>query len=195
MVRLCNIGEVLVVIGIYLLRVGLARLVTKVIPLGRREGELRLLDVLGWEELLQVVPLVDISTADMLDLSSAYDRFARFVARLGWYDCVSSLPLGSMRYGRPTERGQVRNVEPEYFQGWILDFLHSLKGREEGAPELVTAILAIVNRVEAQVQLNLNYLIDGLIFNAVKLLVLGDYFGFHAVQGDAFINQLLWSEE
>lgn len=115
LVRLCNIGEVLVVIGIYLLRVGLARLVTKVIPLGRREGELRLLDVLGWEELLQVVPLVDISTADMLDLSSAYDRFARFVARLGWYDCVSSPPLGSMRYGRPTERGQIRNVEPEHF--------------------------------------------------------------------------------
>lgn len=131
----------------------------------------------------------------MLDLSSTYDRLARFVARLGWYDRVSSLPPESVRYGRPTERRQVRDVEPEHFQWRVLNFLHSLEGREESAPELVTTVLPVVHCMETQIQLDLNYLIDGLIFNAMKLLVLGDYFGFHAVQGDAFINQLLWTEE
>lgn len=131
----------------------------------------------------------------MLDLSSTYDRLARFVARLGWYDRVSSLPPRSMRNIRPTERGQVRNVEPEHFQGRVLDLLHSLKGREEGAPELVTTVLPVVHCMETKIQLGFYDLVNGLILNAVKLLVLGDNFGLHAVQGDTFINQLLWPEE
>lgn len=93
-VRLCNVGKVLLVVGVDLFRVGLARLVAKVVPLGCRQGKLRLLDVLGREELLQVVPLVYISTADVLDLSRTDDRLARFVAGLGW-NVVSLLPGGT----------------------------------------------------------------------------------------------------
>ena len=72
--------------------VGLARLVAKVVPLRRREGELRLPDVLGREAILEVVPLVDVGAADMLDFACTDDRFARFVAGLSWDGGVSSRP-------------------------------------------------------------------------------------------------------
>lgn len=52
----------------------------------------------------------------------------------------------------------------------------------------MATVLAIIDRMETQVQLSLYDLIDGLIFNAVKLGVFSDDLGFHAVQGDAFIN-------
>jgi hypothetical protein len=74
------------------LGVGLARLVAKVVPLRRREGELRLPDVLGREAILEVVPLVDVGAADMLDFARTDDRFARLVAGLSWDGGVSSRP-------------------------------------------------------------------------------------------------------
>lgn len=56
------------------------------IPLRGRECELRLLDALGREEALQIVPLVDVGAADMLDLPHAHDGLARLMAGLGLED-------------------------------------------------------------------------------------------------------------
>lgn len=82
LICLGNVGKVLVIVGVHVLGICLSRLVAQVVPLRCRQGDLRLLDVLGWEELLQVVPLVDVGAADVPQLPHADDRLAWLVAGL-----------------------------------------------------------------------------------------------------------------
>lgn len=83
LVGLGDVGKVLVVVGIDVLGVGLAGLVAEMVPLGGGEGQLGLLDVLGRDVLLEVVPLVDVGAADVLDLADADDGLSGLVASLG----------------------------------------------------------------------------------------------------------------
>lgn len=73
-----------------------------------------------------------------------------------------------------TESSQVGHIKSEHFQRRILNLLHPLKAREEGAPELVPAILAVVDGMEAQIKLRLDDLIDSLVLDAVQFLVIGN---------------------
>lgn len=83
LVGLGDVGKVLLVVGVDVLGIGPAGLVAEVVPLGRRQRELGLLDVLGREVLLEVVPLVDVGAADVLDLARADDGLSWLVAGLG----------------------------------------------------------------------------------------------------------------
>lgn len=83
LVGLGDVGEVLLIVGIDILGVGLAGLVTEMIPLGGGERQLGLLDVLGRDVLLEVVPLVDVGATDVLDLANTDDGLSRLVTSLG----------------------------------------------------------------------------------------------------------------
>lgn len=55
----------------------------------------------------------------------------------------------------------------------------------------MAAVLAVVDGVEAQVQLELDDLVDGLVLDGVKLLVIGNDHSLLAVEGDALVDQVL----
>lgn len=116
LVGLGNIGEVLVVGSIDLLGVGLALLVTQVVPVGGGQGEFHILDLLRGYEAGQVLELVDIGAADVLDLARA-DH--------GLTGLVTGLKEGSNIGGIGTEALGVN----------VVHLLESLQTREEGSPE------------------------------------------------------------
>jgi hypothetical protein len=65
----------------------------------------------------------------MFDLANAVDRFSRLVSRLH-------------------ERGDIRNIHSEGLNWRVLDLLHAFERGPEGAPEHVSAVLAITNGSE-----------------------------------------------
>ena len=74
-----NIGEVLCVCGVDFLGVCTAGLVSQVIPVGSSHGQLRFMLSFLRQEVLQVVPLVDVCATHMLDFASAEDCFSGLV--------------------------------------------------------------------------------------------------------------------
>lgn len=84
LIGLGNVGKVLVIVGIDVFWVGLAGLVAEMVPFRGRQREFGLLNILGREYLFEVVPLVDIGAADMLDLAYADDGLPGLVTGLGW---------------------------------------------------------------------------------------------------------------
>jgi hypothetical protein len=78
-VRLRNVGEILCICSVDFLGESSAGLVSQVIPIWSSHGELRFTLILFWEEVLQVVPLVDVRATNMLDFASAEDRLSGLV--------------------------------------------------------------------------------------------------------------------
>jgi hypothetical protein len=78
-VRLRNVGEILCICRVDFLGESSASLVSQVIPIWSSHGELRFPLILFWEEILQVVPLVDVRATNMLDFAGADDRLSGLV--------------------------------------------------------------------------------------------------------------------
>jgi hypothetical protein len=68
-----------------------------------------------WEKVLQVVPLVNVGTPNMLNLSGTNNSFSRLMA------CFE-------------ECSDIRNIVSEYLDIRILDLLKPIKTWEEGTP-------------------------------------------------------------
>ena len=77
-----DIGKVILVARIHVLRVRYALLIPHMVPLRRSECDLALMYSLLGNDAFEILPLIDIGTADMLDLTDAYHDFARLVASL-----------------------------------------------------------------------------------------------------------------
>lgn len=116
LVRLGNVGEILLVRAVHLFRVRTSLLIPQVIPVGCRKRDLQVLDLLRRDQAGQVLELVDVGAADMLDLTGTDDSLTGFVAGLG-------------------EGSNVRDVDTEDLRVRVLDFLEAIQTGEEGAPE------------------------------------------------------------
>lgn len=124
LVRLCDVRKVFVVIGVDVGWVGLALLVSQVVPVGSRQGEFDVLDLVGRDEALHEVELVGVGGALVLDLAGANNCLAGLVAGLG-------------------EGGNVRNIHAEDAGVGLGYFSHALETGPEGTPEHMPAVLSI----------------------------------------------------
>ena len=111
-----NVCEVLLVGGIDVFWICSSFLVAHVIPFRCSQGQLAFVDPLLRHNALEVIPLIDVSTTNMFDLTGADDAFARLMAGLG-------------------ECGYIRHVEAEDVEVGILDLLEAFHPGEEGTPE------------------------------------------------------------
>lgn len=59
----------------------------------------------------------------------------------------------------------------------------------------MAAVLAVVDGVEAQVELELDDVVDGLVLEGAELLVVGDDDGLLAVEGDPLVDELLGPQQ
>jgi hypothetical protein len=71
LVGLGDVAKVLLVGAVHVLGVSLALTVTQVVPVGCSKSYLQVLDLLRGNQAGQILELVDISAADVLDLASA----------------------------------------------------------------------------------------------------------------------------
>lgn len=66
------------------------------VPFGGGEGKFGLFDAVGWEEVGEIGPLVEVGAAFVLDLAGTDYRFAWFVTCLGCGACRVSFGVGVM---------------------------------------------------------------------------------------------------
>lgn len=116
LVGLGNVGEVLIDIGVDVLGEGEALAVAQVVPVRGSKSDLQVLDLLGGNEASEVLELVDICAADVLDLACAEDALAGLVASL-------------------EEGGDIGGVGSEDIWVRVLDLIEPVEAGEEGAPE------------------------------------------------------------
>ena len=86
------------------------------IPLRGWKRQLAPRDPIRGHELLEIIPLFDVTAADVLDLAVADDALARLVSRF-------------------REGGDVGHVGAEEREGRVVDFAEAGEAGEEGAPE------------------------------------------------------------
>jgi hypothetical protein len=79
-VCLRDIGEVFRIAGIDFFWIRFASLVSKMVPFWGCESKLGLADTFFWQQALQIIPLINISAPDMLDLACADDTLSRLMA-------------------------------------------------------------------------------------------------------------------
>lgn len=126
LVRLCNVGEILLIAAVHIRRVGLALMVAQVVPIWCSERKLDVSPALLRHNRLKVLDLVNVcALTGVLDLACADHRLARNM--VSFQEC-----------------GHVRNVCPEHVYGWVLHFLHAFQTREERAPEHVAAAKGMI---------------------------------------------------
>lgn len=111
-----NVGEVLIDIGVDVLGEGVALAVAQVVPVRGGEGDLQVLDLLGGNEASEVLELVDVCAADVLDLACAEDALAGLVASL-------------------EEGGDIGGIGTEDICVGFGNLLEAVETGEEGAPE------------------------------------------------------------
>ena len=148
LVCLGNIVEIFLIIGIYLLWVSLASLVSQMIPIGCGESELDVTPLLLRNNTLQILELLDIAALpSMFDLSGTNYSLSGYMVFF-------------------EESSNVRNIRTEDIGIGSLDFGEAFQRREESAPEHVATILSIADGVEAAILLDFDNVFDGLVFNA-----------------------------
>lgn len=116
LVGLGNVAKVLLVGAVHILRVGLALAITQVVPVGSGKGDLQVLDLILGHQTGQVLELVDIGAANMLDLAGAEDSLAGLVAGL-------------------EESGNVGGIRAEDVRVELGDLVETIQAREESTPE------------------------------------------------------------
>jgi len=116
LISLCNICKVFRITLIDILGIGPAFLVAHVVPFGRRQSILALVNPLLRYNAPQVVPLIHVRAPDMLNLPCAYDALSWLVSGLG-------------------EGSYVWHVHAKDVNVRVLDLLESFHSWEEGAPE------------------------------------------------------------
>lgn len=116
LVGLRDVTKVLLVGAVHILRVGLALTVAQVVPIGRGQGDLQVLDLVLGHQTGEVLELVDIGAANVLDLPGAEDRLARLVAGLD-------------------ESSNIGGVWAEDVLVEVGDLVEPVQAREEGTPE------------------------------------------------------------
>jgi hypothetical protein len=79
-VCLGDAGEVFAVIGTDCFGICFASLVPKVIPFRCGQGKLCLADPLFQQQALQIIPLINVTASDVLDLAGADDSLSRLMA-------------------------------------------------------------------------------------------------------------------
>ena len=67
------------------------------------------------------------------------------------------------------ERRDIGDVHAECFDGRVLHFFHAFERGPEGAPEHVTAVLAVGDDAEAEVGLRGDNILDGRVFEGFEL--------------------------
>lgn len=155
------------------------------IPIWCRESKLCLVLSVLWEEILQVIPLIDICTPHMLDLARAKDCLSRLMATLG-------------------ESCDIRNVHSENVYVEIGYFFKSVETWEESSPiELISmrlagvkgrnvpehmpAIFPIRDSMISEINLLLHDLVDRAILDRRELILIS----FFLVQSMTFCQQFL----
>ena len=109
------VGEVFGVGGVDFLGVCVSGLVAEVVPIWSCEGDFCFFDFVGWEEVLEIVPLREVGASDVFYFAGAVDGFTGFVAFF--------------------QKGvDVRDIAAEGFERGVLDFFESLEAGEEGPP-------------------------------------------------------------
>lgn len=116
LVGLGNVAKVLLVGAVHILRVGLALAITQVVPVGSGKGDLQVLDLILGHQTGQVLELVDIGAANMLDLAGTEDSLAGLVAGL-------------------EESGNVGGIRAEDVRVELGDLVETIQAREESTPE------------------------------------------------------------
>lgn len=80
LVCLGDAGEVFAIIGIDCFWICFASHVPKVIPFECGQGKLCLADPLFQQQALQIIPLINVSASDVLNLAGADDSLSRLMA-------------------------------------------------------------------------------------------------------------------
>ena len=111
-----DVGKVLVVGAVHILRIGLAFLVPQVIPVGGSKSDLDVLDLLGGHEAGNILELVDIGATDVLNFACADNALTGLVALLD-------------------ECSYIRGIETEHIRVDVLNLFESFQAREKGTPE------------------------------------------------------------
>ena len=111
-----DVGEIFFVTRIDVFGIRLPLSVPHVVPFRRRHCEFAFLGLFFWYNTLQVIPLINVSASNMLDLAGADDAFGRLVTLLH-------------------EGRNVGHVGAEDLGWGVLDFLEAFHAWEESTPE------------------------------------------------------------
>ena len=121
LVGLGDVSEVLLVGAVHLLGVGLALAVTQVVPVRRSKGDLQVLNLVRGDLAGEVLELVDVGAANVLNLTGAEHGLTGLVASL-------------------QECGNIGGVRAEDIGFEVGDLIEALQTGEEGTPEHLSLV-------------------------------------------------------